>query len=162
MGVGKYSPTISSSYSMDQDWWERNGGGYGNGKNPNSEQDDDGYDSYGYSGQFGQGVDRAGHTEDDYLSSGEWIEDEYRYPLYEDVLSDWNGKFLGDLPNYIRLEHVGKDHGLPSNHIRLYHEFAVKGLRMIYSGAFVINSYIHRDDVEQAVEVYRKYLPKVR
>jgi len=28
---GKYSPTVSGWYSKDQDWWKKNGGGFGNG-----------------------------------------------------------------------------------------------------------------------------------
>lgn len=92
MSAGKYSPTISYSYDMDQKWWYKNGGGYGNGINPDSECDDDGYDSYGYSGAGGEGPDRAGNCEDEYLTSGKWIGDEYRYPLLEDVYADWSGK----------------------------------------------------------------------
>lgn len=99
MGVGKYSPTVVASYHKDQNWWERNGGGYGNGKNPES-NNDDGYDSYGYADCTGP--DRAGHTESDYGSSGEWYEDSdgnehFEYHLYEDVYYEWCNKLLGDL-----------------------------------------------------------------
>lgn len=89
MSAGKYSPTTTHSYRTDQKWWSKNGGGYGNGTNPDSECDNDGYDSYGYSGDFGQGPDRAGYREDDYLCCGRWIGDEYCYPLIEDVEDDW-------------------------------------------------------------------------
>jgi hypothetical protein len=96
MSAGKYSPTVSHSYDMDQKWWYKNGGGYGNGNNPDSECDNDGYDSYGYSGDLGQGPDRAGHCEDDYLGCGKWVEygddEHYCYPLLEDVQDDWSGK----------------------------------------------------------------------
>lgn len=93
MGVGKYSPTVSRWYADDQEWWYKNGGGFGNGIDPNSDCDDEGYDSYGYSGQYGTGPDRAGNTEDEYMV-GEWVdlgkEDEYyTYPLYENVAAHW-------------------------------------------------------------------------
>ena len=97
MSAGKYSPTVSHSYYMDQKWWYKNGGGYGNGINPDSENDDDGYDSYGYSGAGGEGPDRAGYSEYDYLLCGEWIDDEYRYPLLEDVDYDWSGKLAAGI-----------------------------------------------------------------
>ena len=97
MSAGKYSPTISYSYDMDQKWWYKNGGGYGNGINPDSECDDDGYDSYGYSGDCGQGPDRAGNCEDEYLTSGRWIGDEYVYQLIEDVDYDWAGKLAAGI-----------------------------------------------------------------
>jgi hypothetical protein len=64
---GKYSPTVSASYSSDQKWFVKNGGGFGNGKNPDSDLDNDGYDSYGYSQEDGCGPDRAGYTEDNYI-----------------------------------------------------------------------------------------------
>lgn len=80
MGVGKYSPTVSTSYSQDQTWYEKNGGGYGNGKDPESDYDDDGFDSYGYNADD---RDRAGHQENDYLAS---------FQCYEDVQSEWSGR----------------------------------------------------------------------
>lgn len=97
MGIGKYSPTVSASYMRDQQWWERNGGGYGNGKNPDSHDDDDGFDSYGYS-DGGQGVDRAGYTENDY-AEGEWDEalEDFHHDLYDRVAGEWSGRLLGDL-----------------------------------------------------------------
>lgn len=82
MSVGKYSPTVSSSYAADQNWWEKNGGGYGNGIDPNSDNDDDGYDRYGYDAND---TDRAGHQENHYLVS---------YHLYEDVSSEWTGVYI--------------------------------------------------------------------
>lgn len=96
MSVGKYSPTVSYSYRQDQDWWEKNGGGYGNGKDPDSQLDDEGYDSYGYSGKFGDGPDRAGYTEEQYLE-GSYDEDgEFIGHLsYDRVAGDWSGIQLG-------------------------------------------------------------------
>lgn len=84
MSCGKYSPTVSASYANDQGWWEKY-------CEPDSLYDKDGYDSYGYNEE---GYDRAGYAEWDYLDSGEQIEDEYRYPLYEDVMWMWNGKVI--------------------------------------------------------------------
>lgn len=98
MSVGKYSPTVSRWYAKDQNWWNKNGGdsiivaddgsviGY-------NQFDKDGYDSYGYHKDTEQ--DRAGNTEYDYLGCGEWIDlgesEEYAYPLYENVSSEWWG-----------------------------------------------------------------------
>jgi len=101
MSAGKYSPTVSRSYDMDQKWWYKNGGGYGNGINPESMCDDDGYDSYGYSGEDGQGPDRAGNCEDEYLTSGKWIgrgdRAYYSYPLIEDAQYDWAHKLAAGI-----------------------------------------------------------------
>ena len=105
MSLGKYSPTVSASYARDQKWWERNGGGYTNGKNPNSENDDDGFDSYGYHDH--DGPDRAGHTEDDYLEATieayreadeAGIEDFHdEGSIYFEVAREWRTRVLGDL-----------------------------------------------------------------
>jgi hypothetical protein len=93
MSVGKYSPTVSRWYADDQKWWEKNGGGYGNGIDPDSDHDDEGYDSYGYGGDCGDGPDRAGNDEYQYMK-GEWYhlgeeDEEYTYPLYDSVAIDW-------------------------------------------------------------------------
>lgn len=102
MSAGKYSPTVSHSYATDQKWWYKNGGGYGNGVDPDSECDDDGYDSYGYSGQAGDGPDRAGHCENDYLLCVTWDNDDnYSYPLLEDVHYDWSGKLAAGVKHSV-------------------------------------------------------------
>lgn len=80
---GKYSPTVFASYAADQKWFEKNGGGFGNGLNQNSDLDDDGYDSYGYSQEDGCGPDRAGFFEDEYVI------DEI---LFESISETWAGK----------------------------------------------------------------------
>lgn len=96
MSVGKYSPTVSYSYMLDQKWWEKNGGGYGNGKNPDSELDDEGYDSYGYSEKYGDGVDRAGYTEYQYLEGNyDPVYDEYTHDSYEYVSRTWSRTVCG-------------------------------------------------------------------
>lgn len=103
MSVGKYSPTVSYSYQMDQKWWDKNGGGYGNGINPDSECDDDGYDSYGYSGELGDGPDREGYDESDYLTSYDLDDDTgdvYHY-LNESVGYDWNGKLAAGIKHTV-------------------------------------------------------------
>lgn len=91
MGIGKYSPTVSTSYRKDQAWYEKNGGGFGNGKNPDSDYDDDGYDAYGYNADD---RDRAGHHENDYAASSQWDGDSAYYPLHEDVQSEWGGRCI--------------------------------------------------------------------
>lgn len=96
MGVGKYSPTVSYSYRQDQDWWEKNGGDFGNGKDPNDTNDDEGYDAYGYSGPHGTGPDRAGITEDQYAShSQEYGDGDRTYYLYERVRREWERLLCG-------------------------------------------------------------------
>lgn len=90
MSVAKYSPTVGFSYKQDQKWFEKNGGGFGFGKNPETEYDDDGYDSYGYNEQ---GLDRAGHSEESYdnvVVDSHF--DEPFYPLYEKIHSEWISK----------------------------------------------------------------------
>lgn len=64
MGVANYSPTVWGWYKKDRDWFKKNGGGFGNGEDPDSLYDDDGFDSYGYDERE---VDRAGVSEDSYL-----------------------------------------------------------------------------------------------
>lgn len=91
MGIGKYSPTVSTSYRKDQAWYEKNGGGFGNGKNPDSDYDDDGYDAYGYNADD---RDRAGHHENDYTASFQWDGDSEYYPLHEAVQSEWGGRCI--------------------------------------------------------------------
>lgn len=87
MSCGKYSPTVTESYCRDQDWWDK----HHNPDDDSSLFDADGFDSYGYNAA---GVDRAGHREEDYLGSGQWIDDEYCYPLYEEVAFAWRRKII--------------------------------------------------------------------
>lgn len=103
MGVGKYSPTVSNSYSIDQNWWEKNGGGVGNGLDQDSHYDDDGYDEYGYDKND---VDRAGNTENHYLSSYASISNEHEdsidYILYDNVSHEWQSIFILDRKNQMK------------------------------------------------------------
>lgn len=87
MGLAKYSPTVGRSYSKDQNWFEKNGGGYGNGLNPSSQGDNQGYDSYGYS--MYNDRDRAGNTESDYLCDSIAHDVDFN-PLYERVSEEWS------------------------------------------------------------------------
>ena len=80
MSIGKYSPTVSAAYARDQKWHDKLCG-------PLEWYDDEGYDSYGYHKDTDK--DRAGYTENEYLGGGEWIDDEYRHPLYENVMDEW-------------------------------------------------------------------------
>lgn len=92
MGVGKYSPTVSRSYAADRNWFEKNGGGTDNGIDPTSYNDDDGYDAYGYSGRLGEGPDRAGYTENDYMTSYHVLDDgDIQYSLYETISDEYSG-----------------------------------------------------------------------
>ena len=96
MSVGKYSPTVSHSYAVDQGWWEANGGGYDNGINPASQLDDEGFDSYGYSGEHGDGPDRAGYDEYEYLAGDVSEDGEFLgHGAYDRVASEWRGVLLG-------------------------------------------------------------------
>lgn len=102
MGVGKYSPTVSNTYSKDQEWFEKNGGGFGNGLIPDSQYDNQGYDSYGYSGYTDR--DRAGYTESDYLTDS--IDDNQR-GIYDRVRAIWdtyNAPTILDLTAMIQLK----------------------------------------------------------
>lgn len=109
MGVGKYSPTVSWSYAKDSKWFEKNGGGYGNGRYPESECDDDGYDSYGYGGKMGDGEDRSGNTERDYASSYHISnhDDSIVYPLYSQASDEWCDVNIIELRK--RKEELSKD-----------------------------------------------------
>ncbi len=90
MSVGKYSPTVSTTYAKDQDWFVKNGGEYGNGKNPESQYDDDGFDLYGYNDKD---IDRAGVKESSYMTSYNLdYEGEPYYHLYEEVSSALAGR----------------------------------------------------------------------
>lgn len=90
MGVGKYSPTVSTSYAKDQNWFTKNGGDFGNGKNPDSLYDDDGFDSYGYNENS---IDRAGISESSYMTNySQYPDGELYYRLYEEISDDWAGR----------------------------------------------------------------------
>lgn len=162
MSVGKYSPTVSASYAMDQKWWERNGGGDGNGKNPDVNVDDDGYDSYGYTGDSGDGPDRAGNTEDDYILGGQYdIGDEYVYPLYSNTSADWSRHLLGDLDQYRNLFAVCRDNKLNHKSFDLYREYILKpDMKYVRGGLFGGNVYVHVDHVDEIVAGYHKYVPE--
>lgn len=88
MGVGKYSPTVSSWYMRDRKWHDKHCA-------PNEWYDRAGYDSYGYHRVTEQ--DRAGYTEWDYLGDGRGIDrdtdsEHFAYELYEYVSRDWAGR----------------------------------------------------------------------
>lgn len=86
MAIGKYSPTIMCSYKSDPDWFVKNGGGFNNGIDPQSDFDNDGFDSYGYNKT---GEDRAGNTEDDYQNTVTYEMESPYYYLFEKVYKDW-------------------------------------------------------------------------
>ena len=91
---GKYSPTVSTAYMKDQEWWSRyaaenvKAGNY---------YDPDGFDSYGYDVND---VDRAGNHESTYYCDDV---DDYDNSLgsnwrYDQALFDWT--FDGVRPVY--------------------------------------------------------------
>ena len=80
MGVGKYSPTVTSAYMVDQEWHRKL-------QTETDWYDDEGYDSYGYHKDTEQ--DRAGYTEWDYLDDCEYVNDNCYTRLLDAVYSDW-------------------------------------------------------------------------
>lgn len=127
MSVGKYSPTVSRSYSQDQEWFEKNGGNFGNGIMPESQYDDQGYDSYGYNGYTDR--DRAGYTESDYLCDSY---DENQCGIYDRVRDLWDNAYsptILELSESIKTK-IGNDKLFAFNHAKLVtviniHESAV-------------------------------------
>lgn len=77
------SPTVKYSNSKDPNWFERNGGDFGYGNDPESRYDNDGYDNKGYNEL---GIDRAGISEDQYDAE-----------LYNEVLEDFKDLYIPDL-----------------------------------------------------------------
>ena len=90
MGAGKYSPTVTRAYMQDQEWHRKL-------QTETDWHDDEGYDSYGY--HRDTELDRAGYSELDYLSSGRWDDEDFSYPLYDNVYSEW--RFDGVRPKKI-------------------------------------------------------------
>lgn len=162
MGVGKYSPTVSNSYAMDQSWWTRNGGGFGNGNNSDSDNDNDGFDSYGYS-EDGSGPDRLGNTEDEYASSYD-VDTEsgdlYFY-LYENAESEWGGKLLGDLNEFVNIHSIIKDNNLDYKKYQLHQNaflssdvFKEKDSDKFVSNDLLLRGFIHNSKVDSFLKVY--------
>ena len=83
---GKYSPTVSAAYMVNQKWWDR----YSEDENGNWNQyDPEGYDSYGYDKND---CDRAGNQEYEYYSNDS--DDEYGPDAdinfkYEAAMDEW-------------------------------------------------------------------------
>lgn len=61
------SPTVEYTASLDKEWFVKNGGGLGNGIDPDCEGDNEEYDREGYS--IVNGEDRAGFTASEYLNA---------------------------------------------------------------------------------------------
>ncbi len=81
--LGKYSPTVSWSYSKDQDWFKK----YSKGEL----YDHDGYDSYGYNKS---GSDRNGYSQNDYLNDES---------LYADVYEHFYDTFIPSMTSIFEL-----------------------------------------------------------
>lgn len=128
MSTGKYSPTVTSSYMRDQSWHKRHC--------EDSWFDHEGFDSYGYGPDD---LDRAGHSEMDYLNDS---------VLYDDVARNWSGRLLGDLMEYRRIE-AGN-----------YFEFVkYKTFRHFISG---YSLFVHNDDLGAFAETNKwwiEYIP---
>lgn len=116
MGVGKYSPTVSRSYSQDQEWFEKNGGGFGNGHMPDSQFDNQGYDSYGYSGYTER--DRAGYTENDYLNDSYGDSQRGIYDRVRDLWDYYNVPTILDMAMIVATK-VENDKLFAFNHAKM-------------------------------------------
>ncbi len=76
---GKYSPTVSRAYCLDQKWWDK----YSQGNS----YDPEGYDMYGYNKDD---IDRAGNEEYQYYHNDAPFELDLDYNnLYDDALLSW-------------------------------------------------------------------------
>lgn len=84
MAQGKYSPTVSKSYSKNKKWFDEHLEEKSFGMT-----DKEGYDSYGYDED---GIDREGNQEDDY-----WYND----VLYEKVSDKWAAIPVIGSPEYL-------------------------------------------------------------
>ena len=82
---GKYSPTVSYAYTMDQRWWDKYSGQTDTVWN---QYDPEGYDSYGYNAED---MDRAGNYEHEYYSNdeGDGIWDGENW-AYNRALDEWS------------------------------------------------------------------------
>ena len=80
MSVGKYSPTVSASYGADQEWHRKL-------QTEEDWHDDEGYDKYGY--HKDTELDRAGYSEDDYMSGYTSYKNHIHHYLVEDVGYEW-------------------------------------------------------------------------
>jgi hypothetical protein len=81
---GKYSPTISTAYMMDQLWWDKYAASTGESY---PTYDPEGFDRYGYNADD---VDRAGNHERDYYhNDGDYDQDEDYNFAYEAAYRDW-------------------------------------------------------------------------
>ncbi|ASV44436.1 hypothetical protein PBI_SCTP2_421 [Salicola phage SCTP-2] len=110
----KYSPTVVNWYQKDHYWFEKNGGGLGNGVNPSDHKDDEGYDEYGFDEN---GKDRENLTEENYHD---------RLSFYYDIISSEVYDSFENYKQYIERKKeiseidVGDLVELVCNGIRLY------------------------------------------
>ena len=82
---GKYSPTVSRAYMMDQNWWDKFAGN--NDPAVYNQFDPEGFDSYGYNKDD---VDRAGNLECEYYhNDGDYDQDEDYNLAYDAADRDW-------------------------------------------------------------------------
>ena len=83
---GKYSPTVTRAYMVDQKWWAKYAY-VGVTGDEFVQYDPEGYDSYGYDKND---VDRAGNKEFDYVrNDGDYDRDEDYNLAYDAALDEW-------------------------------------------------------------------------
>jgi len=81
---GKYSPTVSRAYMMDQNWWDKYAASTGESY---PTYDPEGFDQYGYNKDD---VDRAGNHESNYYrNDGDYDQDEDYNLAYDAADRDW-------------------------------------------------------------------------
>jgi hypothetical protein len=85
--IGKYSPTVHTAYSVNQEWHEEYSGGLS--------YDPEGYDMYGYNSD---GYDRVGYMEHDYYYTDEEYDDDFG--KYDVICDDWG--YDGLMPYKLR------------------------------------------------------------
>lgn len=84
MSIAKQSPTISELTLTKSNWFALNGGGFGNGNNPKSIYDNDGFDIHGYNVD---GLDRAGVSYAQYQDPNSKGREGVK--LYDSVKAHW-------------------------------------------------------------------------
>lgn len=85
---GKYSPTVTEAYRVDQNWWAKYTYASKEPTDDFIQYDPDGYDSYGYDKND---VDRAGNNESDYIPNdafADGYDDDCNY-AYDRAIEAW-------------------------------------------------------------------------
>jgi hypothetical protein len=147
MSVGKYSPTVSFSYMKDQKWFEKNGGDFGNGVNPDSIYDNDGFDSYGYNSE---NIDRAGIHENDYMRFYTVLDDELEYTLYNDTYGEWCFKIIDKKENHNTLMESNEKYSFHFNKLKEINEIIEKAEKLRNESLSIIEI-----EMSKALDTYK-------